>query len=269
MRRGYRACAGAFALGACGALLVWAFRHGARQPLRAEPARGVTPAAEREVKRAARARTETAMVAIPAGSYEPFYRRASAGAPLHVEAFRLDREPVARAEFLEFVEENPRWRRSAVAPLFAEAPYLSDWPADLDPGPLPSRAPVTYVSWFAAKAYCEYRGKRLPTVTEWERAAGGAGEQGGTPFRFAMGRAAPGLPELSFGAIWEWTHDYNSVLVSGRSDDGSTSSLFCGDGYRASDARNYGGFLRFSFRSSLKANYALENLGFRCARGQS
>src|SRR5690606_9688643 len=41
----------------------------------------------------------------------------------------------------------------------------------LDYAPAKAKSPVTNVSWYAAKKYCESKGKRLPTMDEWEYAA--------------------------------------------------------------------------------------------------
>ena len=70
------------------------------------------------------------------------------------------------------------------------------------------------------------------------------------------------------GLVWEWTSDFNSAMITGdaREDSGLDRQLFCGAGsLNASDRANFAAFMRFGFRSSLRASYAIHNLGFRCA----
>jgi len=71
------------------------------------------------------------------------------------------------------------------------------------------------------------------------------------------------------GLVWEWTMDFNSVLISGesRKDVDKDSNLFCGSAaVGASDLMNYAAFMRYAFRGSMKAQYSVKNLGFRCAK---
>src|SRR5690606_4017924 len=70
------------------------------------------------------------------------------------------------------------------------------------------------------------------------------------------------------GLIWEWTSDFNSVMMQNdsRTNAEISESLFCTAGSaNVSDKKNYTAFMRYAFRSSLKGNYTVSNLGFRCA----
>lgn len=231
------------------------------------------------------------MVLIPAGSYAPVIRGKEDPDSVTVAPFQLDARPVTNGEFLDFVRANPRWQRSRVTPLFAETGYLQHWHGDLELGPeAPVDAPVVRVSWFAARAYAAWQGKRLPTTAEWERAAAAGfavadGRQdpqlGQAALAWVAQAAAGALPDVGrtrpnfFGVhdlltlVWEWVDDFNTAMVTGdsRADANLDSSLFCGAGaVTGRDLENYPAFLRSGMRSSLRANYAVPNLGFRCAR---
>lgn len=222
-------------------------------------------------------RSSDGMIVVPTGDYRVFFKRPSGVESIPVDAFYVDDAPVTKRQYLEFVRDNPQWRRSAVRTLVAEPAYLRDWDDELNPGD-DLDAPVTYVSWFGARAYCAKQGRHLPTVAQWERFAGepltgdasvDAQPVHAVPFQFAMGRTAADLrgTALKFAAIWEWTEDFNSApaLVAEGASPGD-KPRFCGDGLRSNNSVDYAAFLRFSFRSSLRGNYTLKNLGFRCAR---
>jgi len=231
------------------------------------------------------------MTVVPSGRYEPLFRGEKDPKEVIVDAFLLDLAPVTNAEYLEFVKANPKWRRSEVKRLFADENYLKLWADDLDPGAVnSSNAPVIHVSWFAAKAYCAWKGKRLPTTAEWEYAAAASPTRadGGKDAQFKQqilawyaqpsvsnlppvaSRAANyfGVHDLH-GLVWEWVADFNTAMVTGdaRGDTGLERKLFCGSGSEGTNDRdNYPAYMRYAFRSSLKAAYTVHNLGFRGAK---
>jgi sulfatase modifying factor 1 len=234
---------------------------------------------------------ETGMALIPDGIYRPLFRALTDSNGTPVKSFYLDVTGVTNRDFLEFVRANPRWQRSQVKRLFADESYLKLWAADLATGSAaPATVPVTYVSWFAAKAYADWKGKRLPTVAEWEYAASASpGRPDGendpdfnrwvrkwytspASAQLATVGAGPanfwGVHDLH-GLVWEWVADFNSAMITGdaRNDSGLDRDLFCGAGAAgAKEVGNFPAFLRYGFRSSLKADYTVHNLGFRCAK---
>jgi formylglycine-generating enzyme len=227
----------------------------------------------------------TAMAVITAGSYTPLY--ALEAGELRVPSFRMDRYQVTRGQFAAFVKDQPRWRRSEIPPVFAEGPYLADWRSDVDPGGELS-APVTGVSWFAARSYCAWAGKRLPTVDEWELAARADetradamgdrafkqrilelyGQRSRTPAPVgSVFRNRFGIHDMH-GLVWEWVADFNTVTTAtdSRGSDQKDANLYCAAGAEgATDREDYAAFLRYAFRASLKGRSVSSALGFRCA----
>lgn len=232
--------------------------------------------------------SDVKMVYIAGGEYKPFYGTDST--LVAIAPFLIDERPVTNQEFLTFVKANPQWRKSNVKRIFADTTYLKDWKNDvsLPDSALPD-APVCYVSWFAAKAYAESVEKRLPTLDEWEFVAMADEDTFNARSKpqysnkildlyLQKNRQYKAVKQSSanywgvynvFDLIWEWTDDFNSTLTTGDSRGGQydDKNLFCaGSATSATDVMNYAAFMRFSLRGSIKANYTIANLGFRCAK---
>ncbi|WP_375605145.1 formylglycine-generating enzyme family protein [Flavobacterium davisii] len=231
---------------------------------------------------------ETPMVYIKGGSYIPLYGKSNK--EVNVTHFYMDVYPVTNKDFLSFVKTNKKWQKLNVKKIFADDNYLKNWKSNTEiEDKKKSNYPVTNVSWYAANAYCQCQGKRLATVDEWEYVAMANDKlpdarkqksynqlildwyEKPQAFNNEVGKTFKnyyGVYDLH-GLVWEWTSDFSSILLTGesRNDVNTDKNLFCGSGsLNASDLMNYAAFMRYAFRSSVKARYAIQNLGFRCVK---
>ena len=226
---------------------------------------------------------------IPAGTYIPLYPGKDEPKSIPRPAFYLETHAVTNGQFLEFVRANPKWRRSEISPLMADGSYLRQWKGDLEIPDNAEHSPVTNVTWFSARAYAKWIGRRIPTLAEWEsvgvasETAAYGREEDGYNQRILnwYARPTPLVPEPvgvfppnfygvqdMHGVIWEWVEDFNTSFSTGesRGDSGLDRNLFCGSGaIGAADPSDYAAFMRFAFRGSLEGHFTVNNLGFRCA----
>ncbi len=111
---------------------------------------------------------------------------------VQVGPVRVARHEITQNEFLLFVLANPQWRRDRIDSRLHDGDYLKSWiswrqfPPELD------RHPVTRVSWYAAAAFCEWAGGRLPTRREWQAVAHAAEHS------FPWGKKPPSGSLLNF-----------------------------------------------------------------------
>jgi formylglycine-generating enzyme required for sulfatase activity len=180
------------------------------------------------------------MLLVPDG---PFTMGAEAGGqedehPAHtvtLQAFWLDATEVTNAKWDECVSAKVcRPKSSAVRAAHA----------DFD-GP---NLPVSGVSWDDARAYCTWRGKRLPREAEFEKAVRGTDERTypwgpdrpshdrtvfgqGHPEAVGThpaGRGPYGHDDLA-GNVWEWTEDEYDPLAYRRKGAGQGYPGTCGE----------------------------------------
>jgi formylglycine-generating enzyme required for sulfatase activity len=261
---------------------------------------------------------ETEMILIPAGTFEmgteagdiehlqQVYQISFPGlftpeTPRHtvyLDSFYLDEYPVTNAQFKAFLETHPEWRPDRIPGHLHNGDYLKHWP-DNDYPPDKADHPVVFVSWYAAMAYAQWAGKRLPAEAEWEYAARGGlvGREfpwGDEPVdvnranyhRSGFGETTPvgryppngyGLYDLA-GNVWEycldeWQPDFyasspkanpiagNNMFLAGAFLKVTTRRVIRGGSWGGAPVN-----LRVAYRDSHPPEGAGDHVGFRCAR---
>ena len=129
-----------------------------------------------------------ATLGVDRGSHEFGWDNEFGACALNVPAFAIERHNITNARYLEFVDaggyQDARWwisedwqwveNERVEHPLFWERHDASwYWRGMFDQIPLPPSWPV-YVSHAEAAAYARWRGARLPTEAEYQRAAFGS-----------------------------------------------------------------------------------------------
>ena len=223
------------------------------------------------------------MVRIPAGF---FVRGTMAGGydekperRIYLDAFSIDRYEVTNHQYQEFVAATGH-RKSGPPARYAKNMARMRG----------VNQPVVYVSWDDAEAYCRWKGKRLPTEAEWEKAMRGVDGRrwpwGNEPNALASNWSHPSdgfevtAPVGSFrkdvspfgvadgsGNVMEWVADwYREDAYSepfDRNPKGPDHGVF--KVMRGGAYTSTGSDVRITSRSRMVPDFRDETIGFRCA----
>jgi formylglycine-generating enzyme required for sulfatase activity len=209
--------------------------------------------------------------------------------------FWMDTTEVTNDAYHRFLVANPGWVKGRADTTLADSLYLEKWSGADYPTERWTRNqgwvhadaqgphPVVTVSWHAARAYCAWVGKRLPTEAEWEYAA-----RAGTTTAYWWGNAFDGSRannnQTNTEAVGDARHTnpWGLIDMLGNVQEW-TSSLLLPYPYRADDRRekpdapglrvvrgggfrNDPGFLRAAIRTGFEPSFTTRRLGMRCVQ---
>ncbi len=116
---------------------------------------------------------------------------------VYLDAFYIDPWEVTNGEMAKFLNANgnPEGKYIKIGPESfiqkdGERYFVKDNKEDY---------PANFVSWYGAKAYCEWVGKKLPTEAQWEKAARGTDGR-----RYPWGSERPSPRFLNFISFTNW-----------------------------------------------------------------
>ncbi len=209
---------------------------------------------------------------------------------VYLDDFWIDKCEVTNYEFLHVVAQHPFLRKSTFPSKYHDGDYLINWKNDLVPEIGSELKPVVNVSWYAARYYCNYLGKRLISEAEWEMATKAGTDsaysiEGGVEFLsdYAWFRQNSGgeiqntAQKLSnpnelydlHGNVWEWVYDWFGVFtnVKSRNPQGPEFGKYrIIRGGSWSDSAEY---LRSTMRRDALPTSTFKNVGFRCAANKN
>ena len=222
------------------------------------------------------------MVAIAGG---PFVRGTMSGGfdeqpqrTIYVDTFSIDRFEVTNHQYQQFVLATGH-RKAGPPSRYAKSISKMRGP----------NQPVVYVSWDDANEYCRWKGKRLPTEAEWEKAMRGtdgrlwpwgnqenpnganwARVQDGYDVSARVGsfhtdKSPYGVMDGA-GNVMEWVADWYQEAYYKESPDRDPPSPEYGN-FRVMRGGSYtttGGDVRITSRSKMVPDFRDETIGFRC-----
>ncbi len=195
--------------------------------------------------------------------------------------FWMDCTEVTNDAYRKFILANPPWQKGSADGRYHDGYYLRDWNGTDYPSGKGDH-PVVFTSWYAARAYAEWLGKRLPTEAEWEYAC-----RAGTVTAFWWGdrfdasrannnrrstvpagderrRNAWGLHDMA-GNVWEWTDSLYRPYPFRAGEEGEialpSGPRVCRGGAWSADPKD----LRSASRSGRAPKGCSLIVGFRCA----